>query len=97
MYCMYCKKKLYTSTVYKSSQPYNFLCVTSFATFLMDSNLASNIAFLIPISKLCKKIYLGHVSTFCKLLSQMRTLDFLKKVKIIVALFNDDVTVSSPT
>jgi hypothetical protein len=34
-----------SSTVYKSSQPCNFLCVHFFATFSTDSKSASNSAF----------------------------------------------------
>ncbi len=42
-------------TICKSSQPSNFLYVNTFATFLTDSNSASNSAFLKPTSKLWVK------------------------------------------
>jgi hypothetical protein len=62
------------STVYKSSQPCNFLCVLFFATFSTDSKSASNFAFFdTHIENIWEKYFLGHIRTFGKLLSQTRT------------------------
>ncbi len=57
------------STVYKSSQPYNFLCVNFFATFSTDSSSASNPAFSdIHIKLNWKNYFLGHISIFLRTL-----------------------------
>jgi hypothetical protein len=64
------------STVYKSSQPSNFLCVNFLLLF------ATNSAFFdIHIENIRKKYFWGHFSTCCKLLSQTRTKQ-LKKTKM---------------
>jgi hypothetical protein len=67
------------STVYKSSQPCNFLHVHF---LLLFQRFKISIKFLmIPILKIFGKIYfLGHISTFCKLLSQTR-MKWRKKTK----------------
>ncbi len=57
------------STVYKSSQPSNFLSVIFFPTFSTDSKLASIFSFFYTYWKYWEKIFWVHISTFCELLS----------------------------
>jgi hypothetical protein len=54
---------MYFFTFYKSSLPYNFLCVcvNFFATFSTDSKSASNSAFFIPILKIFGKHIFGVI------------------------------------
>ncbi len=71
--------------MYKTSQPYNFLCVNLFATFSSDSNLASNCAFFdTHIEIIWNKHFLGHISTFCKLWSQTRAKRLKKSKNIFI-------------
>ncbi len=63
-------------------QPSNFLRVNCFATFSIESKSASNSAFVTHIQSIWRKNFWSH--TFCKLLSQTRTIRLKKSKKHIL-------------
>jgi hypothetical protein len=68
--------------VYKSSQPCNFLCIQTFATFSTDSKSASNFAFFeIHIENIWGKYFLGHISPFANFYAK-RARNGAKKCKM---------------